>query len=213
MTGVDRIWSRHMMPNQQLRGRQPVIRKSYLQLGAIAFYLVPACSFSAQPQPDWATYINRQYRFSLQYPPGTPSVQTADYKSRYPFTAPPVAFLSADIPSADTKGYLTINISGDTDVVARCSDPQGTFTVAKIHSVQFIRSDSGFDGSDGFTRDYDTVYNGMCYRIEIIAFASACVNSGCAGSPKQRWSRQSMNTILEKLDHVAQTFQLAPSEK
>jgi hypothetical protein len=190
-----------------------MIRKSYLQLGVIAFYLVPACSFSARPQPDWVTYTNPQYRFSLQYPPGISSVQTTDYKSRYPFIEPPIAFVSADIPSVDTRGYLTINISGDGDVVARCSHPQGTFTVTKIHSVQFIRFDSGFDGSDGFTRDYETVYNGMCYRIEIIAFASACVNSGCVGSPKQRWSRQSMNTLLEKLDRVAQTFQLVPPEK
>ena len=190
-----------------------MIRKSCLQLGAIAFYLVSACSLSAQPQPDWATYMNRQYRFSLQYQPGISSVHTTDYKSRYPFKEPPVAFVFTDITSVDTKGYLTINISGDTDVVARCSHPRGAFTVAKIHSVQFIRFDSSFDGSDGFTRDYDTIYNGMCYRIEIITFASACVNSGCAGSSKQHWSRQSMSTLLEKLDHVAQTFQLSPLEK
>ena len=190
-----------------------MIRKSYLQLSAIAFYLIPACSFSAQPQPDWTTYTNNQYRFSLQYPPGSSSVQTTDYKSRYPFTEPPVAFVSATLPSADTKGYLTINISREPDVVARCSHPQGTSTVAKIHSVPFTRSDSDFDGSDGFTRDYDTVSNGMCYRIEIITFASACVNSGCAGSAKQRWSRQSMHTLLEQLDRVAQTFQFAPEGK
>src|ERR1700733_8075648 len=124
MTGVDRIWLRHMMINQQLRGKQPVKRKSYLELGAVAFYLVPACSFSAQPQPNWATYVNKQYRFGFQYPPSISSVQTTDYKSRYPFGEPPVAFLSADITSVDTKGYLTINISGDTDVVARCSHPR-----------------------------------------------------------------------------------------
>jgi hypothetical protein len=190
-----------------------MIKKPYLQLGALVFYLVPAYSFSAQLQPDRATYINKQYHFSLQSPLGILLVQTTDYKSRYPFTEPPVAFVSADIPSADTRGYLTINISGDTNVVARCSHPQGTFTIAEIHSVQFIRSESDFDGSNGITRDYDTVYNGTCYRVEIIAFAIACVNSGCAGSPKQRWSKQSMNTLLKKLDRVAQTFQLASSEK
>jgi hypothetical protein len=187
--------------------------KSYFQVATIAFYLVPACSFSAQPQPAWTTYTNSEYSFSLQYPTGTSAVRTTDYKSKYPFTEPPVAFIAADIPSADTKGYLTVNVTRDVGEVARCSHPQGTFTVAKIHSVDFIRSDSGFDGSDGFTRDYDTVYKGQCYRIELTAFASACVNSGCAGSPKQRWSRKSMNTLLEKLDRIAQTFQLASPEK
>jgi hypothetical protein len=202
-----------MMHNKRLQGTQPVIKKSYLQLGVVAFYLMPAWSFSAQPQPDWATYTNGQYRFSIRYPRGTSSVQTVDYTSRYPFREPPVAFVYADNPSADTKGYLTISISGDTNIVAKCSHPQGTFTAAEIHSVQFIRSDSDLDGSDGFARDYDTIHNGTCYRIEIIAFASACVNSGCAGSPKQRWSRQSMKTLLEKLDRVAQTFQFVPSAK
>jgi hypothetical protein len=207
MTGVD------CRLNKQQQGTQPVIKQSYVQLGAIAFCLTLAGSFSAQPQSDWATYTNGQYHFSLHYARGTSSVQTDDYKSRYPFRQPPVAFVSADIPSADTKGYLTINVSGDTDVVAKCSHAQGAFTVADIHSVKFIRSDSDFDDSDGFTRDYDTIHNGMCYRIEIITFASACVNSGCAGSRNQRWSRQSMHTLLEKLDRVAQTFQFSPSEK
>jgi hypothetical protein len=182
-------------------------------LSAIAFYLFPACAFSAQPHLDWATYTNNQHHFSLQYPPDASPVQTTDYQSRYPFTDPPVAFVSADIPSADTKGFLTISISRDANIVAKCLHPQGSYTVAEFHSVRFLRTDSGPDGSDGFTRDYDTVANGMCYRIEIIAFAGACVNSGCAGSSQQRWSRQSMSTVLEKLDRVARTFQLAPQQK
>lgn len=202
-----------MRLNKRLQGTQPVIKQSYVQLGAFALCFTLACSFSAQSQSDWATYTNGQYHFSIRYARGTSSVQTDDYNSRYPFKQPPVAFVSADIPSADTKGYLTISISGDTDVVTKCSHPQRAFTVANIHSVQFIRSDSDFDGSDGFTRDYDTIHNAMCYRIEIITFAGACVNSGCAGSRNQRWSRKSLHTLLEKLDRVAQTFQFLPSEK
>jgi hypothetical protein len=166
-------------------------------------------------------YTNFEYGFSIQIPSDRP-VQTAGYNSLHPFISPPVAYLFADRPSTQTEGYVTINVSRDESDLARCvpahgkiNEPYGGIrrenaSRVLINSIEFFRSDSlDVTGVDGIRRSYRTVHNGMCYDIEVVSIASACL----AACDDRRWSMKTESELLHQLDNIARSFRFVDRHK
>lgn len=166
------------------------------------------------------TYSNSQYGFSLQYP-GDLFLNTSNYGSTHPFTGLPIAYifvqnLTSNNATAQTEGYVSVNVSTNASDVADCSisgaianvyDGAPAFTGSSnvsINGSTFLRSDrSDGGGVAGLERDYTTVHNGACYDLQVITFPSACVNSGC---DDRQWSLQTETNLLNQLDPIAQSF-------
>ena len=156
------------------------------------------------------TYANTQYGFSFQYPSNL-SVQTSGYGSLHPFNTQPLAYIhlggeGGKFPGStvpQTEGYLTVNTNPNLNDTFACLGSGTGIPKVSIGGTIFQQEDSMSGGVNGDSRDYVTFHNGTCYDIELNSFPSACISSGCSN---RQWSLQTLTTLLNQLDTIAQTF-------
>lgn len=154
-------------------------------------------------------YSNSYWGFSFEYPKGN-TVRSQGYQASHPFTEEPVAYFQIS-NNNQTEGYLTVNVSDTPDDIANCTAPLSILpmdqkiypTTMTINQVNFAEYNYGPGGVEGFTKDYKTVKNNLCFDIQITAFPSACVSLGC---DNRLWSNQTETDLLNELDRYAKTF-------
>jgi hypothetical protein len=149
-------------------------------------------------------YTNNQFGFSFEYPQnvsvlitGFPSTSSAS-----PFNNAPVAYFKISDDS-QTEGYMTVNISSNAKDVANCTAKLQNFISSSIDGNESASYLSGSGGVNGFTSDNKIIHNAQCFDIQLTAFPSACINSGCEG---RLWSTQTEMNILNKLIKYLNTF-------
>ena len=157
----------------------------------------------------WKTLYYPQYEFSITYP-SSEEILTEGYVGDNATSV--IAYLRTINEPEQTEGTFVILAYGlytSFDECTQVPEILGATSSVLIGPTPFIRTDY-FPYKTEYTdilelkRDYTTFRNGICYVINLEAFPSACISSGCY--PDRQWSEVTFKAMLDELALIVDTF-------